>query len=76
MIATYTHATIELLKAVFSLQSVLRLYDEEQLRSQESLETALRRVGVSCETVTNMSTEAEDIVGLRQQVTTDEDTAD
>jgi hypothetical protein len=41
----------ELLGDVFSVESVPRLYKEEQLRLRESLETAVSRVGVSCETV-------------------------
>jgi hypothetical protein len=46
MVATDMHATIkELLKTVFPVRSVPRLYNEEQLQ------TAIRRVGVSCETV-------------------------
>jgi hypothetical protein len=51
MAATDTHATIEeLLEAVFTMRSVPRLYNEEQLRLRERLETAVRRVGVSCGT--------------------------
>jgi hypothetical protein len=46
------------------------LYNEVQLPLEKSLETAVRRVGVSCETV------AEDIAGIRHQATTGEDTAD
>jgi hypothetical protein len=39
-------ATIEeLLEAVFSVRSVPRLYNEGQLPSEESLETAVRVVG-------------------------------
>jgi hypothetical protein len=41
----------ELAGEVFSLRSVPRLYNEEQLRLRESLETEVRRLGVSCETV-------------------------
>jgi hypothetical protein len=41
--------TDELLEAVSSVQSVLKLYNEEQLRLQENLETAVRRVGGLCE---------------------------
>jgi hypothetical protein len=52
MAATDAHATMEeLLEAVFSVQSVPRLYNEEQLRLRVSLEAAARRVGVSCEIV-------------------------
>jgi hypothetical protein len=36
---------------LFSVRSVPRLHTEEQLQLRESLETAVRRVGVSCETV-------------------------
>jgi hypothetical protein len=40
-----THATIvELLQAVFSVWSMPRLYDEDQLPLQESPETAVRRL--------------------------------
>jgi hypothetical protein len=39
----------ELLEEVLSMQSVPRLYKEEQLRLRESLGTAVRRVGVWCE---------------------------
>jgi ribosomal protein L5 len=44
-----------------------RLY-KKQLRSQESLETAVRKVGVSCETVASkkdMNTEAEESTMLK-----------
>jgi hypothetical protein len=52
MATTYTYATIEeLLEAVFLVRSVPRLYNEEQLRLRERLETAVRRAGVSCEAV-------------------------
>jgi hypothetical protein len=51
MAATVTYATIEeLLEAVFSVRSVLTLYNEIQLPLEKVLETAVRRVGVSCET--------------------------
>jgi hypothetical protein len=36
----------ELLEAVFSIKSVPRLYNEEQLRLRESLEKAIRTAGV------------------------------
>jgi hypothetical protein len=49
MAATDTHATTELLEEVFSVWSVPRIYNEEQLQLQESLETAVRRVGGWCE---------------------------
>jgi hypothetical protein len=52
MVARDTHATTESLEAVFSVQSVPRLYKESKLTFEESLETAVRRVGVNCETVT------------------------
>jgi hypothetical protein len=43
-------ATIkEVLEAVFSVLSVPRLYNEGQLTLEESLETAVRRVGSWCE---------------------------
>jgi hypothetical protein len=40
---------MERLGKVFSVRSVPRLYNEEQLRLRESLETAVRRVGGWCE---------------------------
>jgi hypothetical protein len=50
MAATDTHATIEeLLEALFSVWSVPRLYNEEQLRLREGLETAVTGVWVNCE---------------------------
>jgi hypothetical protein len=50
MVATDTHVTIEeLLEAVFSVKSVPRLFNEGQLPLEESLETAVRRVGDWCE---------------------------
>jgi hypothetical protein len=50
MAATDMHATIEeLLEVVFSAQSVTRLYNEGQVPLEESLETAVRRVGGWCE---------------------------
>jgi hypothetical protein len=39
----------KLLGEVFSVWSVPRLYNEEQLQLQESLETAVRRIGGLCE---------------------------
>jgi hypothetical protein len=50
MDARDTQATIkELLGVVFSLRSVPMLYNEEQPPLEESLETAVRRVGGWCE---------------------------
>jgi hypothetical protein len=50
MAATDSDATIEeLLEAAFSMWSVPRLYNEEQLRLRECLETAVRRVECWCE---------------------------
>jgi hypothetical protein len=40
----------ELLGEVFSMRSVPRIHDEEQLWLRESLELAVRRIGVCCET--------------------------
>jgi hypothetical protein len=40
-----------MLREVFPMLSVLRPYNEEQLQLREILETAVRRVGVSCERV-------------------------
>jgi hypothetical protein len=55
MAATDMHATIEeLLEAVFSVQSVTRLYNEGQLPLEESLETTVRRVGGWCEMATSL----------------------
>jgi hypothetical protein len=78
--------TKELLEAVFSVRSVLMLYDyyERQLRLRQSLETLVRRVRswskefISGQTPAGKSvnTEAENIVGIRYQATTGEDTAD
>jgi hypothetical protein len=49
MAVTDTHATLEeLLVAVFSVRSVPRLYNEDQLPLEESLETAVRKVGDWC----------------------------
>jgi hypothetical protein len=45
MAATDMHATEELLEAMFSVWSVPRVYKEAHLRLQDSLETAMRRVG-------------------------------
>jgi hypothetical protein len=45
-------ATIEaLFEEVSSMRSIPRLYNEGQLRLRESLETAVGRVGMCCETV-------------------------
>jgi hypothetical protein len=73
-----THGRIE---AMFSVMSLPRLYNEQQLPLQESRETAVRRVGVSCETVA--SWQGRDHggsgsygVGSRYQAITCEDTAD
>jgi hypothetical protein len=50
MAATNKHGTIEeLLEAVFSVRSMPRLYNEQQLRLRMSLEIAVRRVGGWCE---------------------------
>jgi hypothetical protein len=50
MAVTDTHATIEeLVEAVVSVRSVPRLYNEDQLPLDESLETAVRRIGGWCE---------------------------
>jgi hypothetical protein len=46
MAGTDMHATTEeLMEAMFSVRSVPRLYNEGQPPLQESLETAVRRVG-------------------------------
>jgi hypothetical protein len=55
MAATDTHATIEkLLETVFSVRPTARLYNEGQLPLDESLETAVRGVGDSCEMATGL----------------------
>jgi hypothetical protein len=52
MAAKDMHATTqELLEALFSVQSMPRLYIEGQLPLEECLEMAVRRVGVRCERV-------------------------
>jgi hypothetical protein len=38
-----------MLEVIFSMPSVPRPYNEEQLRLRESLETAVRKVGSWCE---------------------------
>jgi hypothetical protein len=48
---------LTLLGEMFSVRFVPRLYNEEQLRLQESLETAVRRVGGWCETATSLGVE-------------------
>jgi hypothetical protein len=45
----YNATTEELLGEAFSMWSVLRLCNEEQLRLRGSLEMAVRRVGCWCE---------------------------
>jgi hypothetical protein len=55
MVATDTHATIEkMFKAVLSVRSVTRLYNEGQLPLEKSLEKAIRRVGGWCEMDSSM----------------------
>jgi hypothetical protein len=55
-IKTDMHATIkELLEAVFSVRSLPRLYNEGQVPLELSLATAVRRVGISYETVADQS---------------------
>jgi hypothetical protein len=50
MSATGTHTTIEeLLEAVLSLRSVLRLYNKDQLSLEQSLEMSVKRVEDWCE---------------------------
>jgi hypothetical protein len=52
MAATDTHITLEeLLEVMFSVRFVPRLYNEEQLQLRECLETGVRIVGISSETV-------------------------
>jgi hypothetical protein len=55
MVATDTHATLEeMLEAAFSVMSVPSLYNDDQLRLRNSLETAVRRVGGWCEMVASL----------------------
>jgi hypothetical protein len=55
MATTDTHATIEeLLEAVFSVRSVPKLYNGDQLIIEKSLETGDRRVGGWCEMVASL----------------------
>jgi hypothetical protein len=64
-----THATIEeLLGAVFSVQSMPRLYNSDTLAMKNSCETGASQWGPE---LWNM--EAEDIVGTRCQATPSED---
>jgi hypothetical protein len=48
---TEAENTVGIRHQVFSVRSVPLLYNEEKLRLRESLETAVRRAGASCETV-------------------------
>jgi hypothetical protein len=50
------------------MRSVPRLYNEEQLRSRVSFEMAVRRVGVSCETVVGEEATALEAVTRRKPV--------
>jgi hypothetical protein len=52
--ATEMYATIKLLEEVFSVQSVLRLHNEDQLPLRKSPETAVKRVGGRCEMVASL----------------------
>jgi hypothetical protein len=53
----------ELFEEVFSMLSVPRLYNEEQLRVLESLETVVRIVGGWCETVASLGVSCETVAG-------------
>jgi hypothetical protein len=62
------------------MRSLLRLYNEEQLRLRKSLQTAVRRIVVSCETVAGQQGREHGSrgsygVASRYQATTGEDTA-
>jgi hypothetical protein len=75
MAVTDMHATVEeLLEAVFSVLSVPKPYNE-QLRLQESLEKAVRRVGGWCEMVVSPGAEEylllENIIGSAVKTVTD-----
>jgi hypothetical protein len=48
------HLMEELLKAVFSVWSVPRIYNEGQLPLEESLQTAVRKVGGWCGMATSL----------------------
>jgi hypothetical protein len=63
MAATDTSSTRELLEAVFSVRSVPRLYNEEQLRLRESPETAVRIVVGWCEMGTSLGVSCETVAG-------------
>jgi hypothetical protein len=55
MATTDPHGTTkEVVEEVFSVWSMLRLYNEDQLPSEECLETAVRRVGGWCETAASL----------------------
>jgi hypothetical protein len=54
MAATDTHATTDLLEALFSVWSVPRLHNKGQLPLWKSPETATRRVGGWCEMVASL----------------------
>jgi hypothetical protein len=56
MAAKDAHGTKEeLFEPGFSVRSVPKLYNEEQLRLQDSLETAVRRVGGWCEMAASLN---------------------
>jgi hypothetical protein len=55
MATTEMHATIEgLLEAVFSVQSIPKIYNEDQLSLLQSLETTDRRAGGWCKMTTSL----------------------
>jgi hypothetical protein len=75
MSATGTQATVdELLEAMFSVRSMPRLHNEDQMPLRESLETRVRRVGDLCEVASSLRgrepcSRAMPTVGNRYQAT-------
>jgi hypothetical protein len=53
----------ELLEAVFSVRSVPGLYNDGQLLLEESLETAMRRIGGWCEMAASLVVSEVELVG-------------
>jgi hypothetical protein len=55
MVETGTHGTTKLMEAVYSVQSVPKLYTDGQLPLEESLETAVRRTGDWCDMAASLA---------------------
>jgi hypothetical protein len=67
MVATDAHAAMgEVLVVAFSVRSVPRLYNEEQLRLRESLETTMGRVGGWFEVVASLGVSWRNELVVRQ----------